>query len=82
MMNVREHNPAWAGYITLTGRRSVHVKSLTGGYDKVILTWRYECENCDYQVTKDGLSALDKVALKHVRTAHDLRPWHLADHAL
>ena len=75
MTGLRNYNKDWAGFITLTDRRTVHVKTIRGGYDKVILTYRYECENCDYTVTRDGLPGLDRTALKHVKQVHGLKPW-------
>jgi hypothetical protein len=69
---MKQHLDEWGGSIELVKGRKVHVKTRNGGYDKMVLTFRFECADCDYAVNKDGLPALDRIARLHSKQEHKL----------
>jgi len=69
---MKQYLEEWGGSIELIKGRKVHVRTPTGGYDKMVLTYLYECQNCEFTAQRDGLAGLDRVALTHKKQEHTL----------
>lgn len=69
-MSLRQYVDSWDGYVSVTDRKNVHVKTMTGGYSKTIHTYLYECNKCNWTVTKISLIPLHKAAVKHHKQQH------------
>lgn len=69
---MKQYLEEWGGHIELIKGRKVHVKTRTGGYDKMVLTYLYECEACSFTAKRDGLVGLDRIALLHKKKEHTL----------
>jgi hypothetical protein len=69
-MGLKYYHPELRGFLELVHRRKIHVLTQSGGHDKVILIYRYECQLCGFTDTAAGLEKIRKLADRHYGITH------------
>lgn len=70
MSGIRYYEPDVKGWITNIARRKIHITTNTGGADKIIFIYRFECDICDHTTTAAGLAQIRKAADIHKAAEH------------
>lgn len=59
-------------WIELVDKRTYHVQTPTGGYDKTVLTYEFTCRWCGVTGRSQTIEAVKRLAAKHTATHPDL----------
>jgi len=71
-MGIKYYHPDLHGYVENIARRRIHVLTNTGGVDKILFIYRFECdlEGCGFDTTAAGLGNIRKAADRHYYRHH------------